>query len=750
MQIDNKILTRVVRIATITLFASAFCWRCANITSPQGGPKDSLAPIIVSAEPFFNSVEFNGKEIHIGFNEYVQIKDQQKEFFTSPPMKRNPQITTIGKGIRITILDTLKEDQTYSLNFGSSIVDNNEGNILSDFRYVFSTGSTIDSMVMSGYTVSASKGDSVSKTMIFFYPEEVCDTTRYDSTLLKLQPSAVARAASNGIFVAQNLKPINYRVYAFQDNNNNFVYDPETDMVGFLDSARNPLTEPDFSVWYDTTRHYLTANPQLYFKMFTDKRFKRQTLAEAKRDEQHRVTLYFGAPNPAIQSIVFDSIAAEDVVTEYVTRGRDTINYWLHVPSESLPDTLKGELIYMKHDSVNNFVPDTVKLALFWKYFESKEEKKAREEEEKKMEQALKDSVEYVPPVKPNPFGVEAPSGELNPEHPITLKFAMPLVRVDTAALKLYLVGDAEAEKGGGAAGAAAGQKPVAQKPAADQKPEGGPAAADQKPEGEDVAAAATPAAEGEGQQAAQPVEENLPEVDFSLERDTVDMKKWHVRAEWQTGKKYRLLIPAGAFENVASQQNDTIKNDYTTLVPDKFGSVVVNVSGKSPESSYVIYLCDENGKRMQEVRHAKSGSYTFNYIKPGNVRISVLEDTNDNGEWDTGDLIWRRQPERTEPYVDDKGEEIIAVKANWEVEVGLDMNQIFAPITFEMVNEQLRKTEAVRLEKILEDRAKKRREAAEKEQNKGGGLGGFSSGMSSMRGAVSSAVNNSGSSHRY
>lgn len=696
-------LKRVVQAAVLLIFSSSLLWRCANISAPQGGPQDSLPPIIVSAAPMFNTTEFTGNTITIGFDEYVVIKDQQKEFFTSPMMKRTPQLTTVGKTIRITILDTLAENQTYALNFGNSVVDNNEGNVLSDLRYVFSTGREIDSMVMSGYTVSASKGDSVSKSLIFFYPAEVDSIPDYDSILLKHKPAVVARAANNGIFVAQNLKPIDYKIYAIQDNNNNFTYDPETDMVGFLDSVRNPLREPDFSVWYDTTRHYLTANPQLYFKMFTDGRFKRQSLAESKRSEQHKITLYFGAPQPEILEFSIDSIAPNEIITEYETKGRDTINYWLNVPAERLADTLRGRIIYMKHDSVNNLVPDTAKLELFWKYFESKEEKKAREEEEKKKEKALRDSVEYVPPVVPNPFKVDYTRGELNPERDLAFTFAMPLTEVDTSAIELYF------------AGAAVEQQAAAQ-------PSGRP-----------------DKAKKEGEEGAEP-EPELPRVSFKFEQDTANMKVWHLRTSWTPTSKYKLMIPAGAFRNVAAQQNDTIRYEFSTLNPDKFGTVVVNVVGKSPQSRYVVYLRNEGGKVIDEIRHAQTGLYRFNYVPAGKVRVSVLEDTNDNGLWDTGNLIERRQPERTEPYVDPNGEEIMEVKANWEVEVQADMNKIFAPITFESVNEQLRKTEAVRLKKIMEDREKRRLEALKREQEgEGGGLGGFASGMSSMKGAMGS-----------
>lgn len=696
---------RVMQIVMVGLFGSSLLWRCANITSPQGGPKDSLPPIIVSAAPNFNTTNFAAKEIFIGFDEYVQIKDQQKEFFTSPLMKKTPTITTSGRGIRITILDTLEENQTYALNFGNSIVDNNEGNRLSDFRYVFSTGGEIDSMVMSGYTVSASKGDSVSSSLIFFYPAEVDSIPEYDSILLKYKPAAVAKAATNGIFIAQNLKPIDYKIYAIADKNNNFTYDPETDMVGFLDSVHNPLREPDFRVWYDTTRHYLTAEPQLYFKMFTDGRFKRQTLSDSKRDMQHKVTLYFGAPNPEILEFSIDSIDTEEIITEYVTKGRDTINYWLNVPSERLGDTLKGRVVYLKHDSINNLVPDTAKLSLFWKYFESKEEKKAREEEEKKKEKALRDSVEYVPPVPKNPFKVDMSKGELNPEKTLTFKFEMPLVSVDTAAIDLRLEGGAlSAEE----------EKKLAAEKQKEAKKRGVESVA------EDVS--------------------DLPTVPYEFFRDSVDMKIWHLRAAWDTKQKYKLTIPAGVFRNVAGQSNDTLRSDHTTLDPEKYGTVIVNVVGKTPEAKYVLYLNNESGKAIDFKEGISTGKHTFNYVKPGKVRVSVLEDPNGNGRWDTGNLIERRQPERTEPYVDENGEEIMEVKANWEIEITADMNELFKPITFESINEQLRKTEAVRLKKILEDREKRRIEKAKQEQQQqGGGLGGFSSSMGSMKGAVNS-----------
>ncbi len=153
------------------LFVGSLFTKCASTMTPTGGPKDTLPPVIVAMEPDNFSTGFrtlNPPKIYIEFDEYVQIKDQQKEFYTSPAMKKKPTLTRRGRGIVVTIKDTLLENTTYALNFGSAIQDNNESNPLHSMRYVFSTGDEIDSMYMSGYTADSYKADSVGKTFIWF------------------------------------------------------------------------------------------------------------------------------------------------------------------------------------------------------------------------------------------------------------------------------------------------------------------------------------------------------------------------------------------------------------------------------------------------------------------------------------------------------------------------------------------------------------------------------------------------------
>ena len=665
------------------MFGTAFLCRCANIGAPQGGPRDSLPPIPTGAVPFFNTVNFNDNRIYISFDEFVQLKDQQKEFYTSPYMKKKPLLTVKGRGIQIDIQDTLLPNTTYALNFGSSVADNNEGNPLHGFRYVFSTGPEIDSMYVSGYTVDAYKKDSVKRTLIYFYDasdsafmrepylrllqRERSDTLpAYDSTLFNVKPAVIARAENNGIFIARNLKPIDYRVYAIEDTNGNFTYEPGVDKVGFLEGVYNPDSLPDFKAWYDTTRHYLTAEPQLYLRMFTDQQFKRQNLAEQKRPSQHKIELYFNAPYPQIDSLFLDGIDSARIVTEYVTQDRDTINLWLNVPADELPDTIKGRITYLRHDSINQLVPVTEKLSLFWKHIETKAEEREREKEERERERAERAGEEYVPPVKPNPFGYKSSGrGDINPEKNVTLDFDYPIVQMDSSRIQLYRLGDNDQRQ----------------------------------------------------------------RISYRLQQDSVDIRKWVVSADWVPEAKYSLIIPDSILLNVAGQVNDSIKSEFSILSPDKFGTLTVNVKGREG-TDYILQILNDRNSLLQERRFVRDGKYVFKYLDAGDVKLRVIEDVNGNGVWDTGDLILRREPERVELYIPDNGNELITMKVNWDIEITVDMETLFRPIDIADIRNSLRQQEILRAQRIMEERRKKAMQQTNQPASSGNafnpGSGGF------------------------
>ena len=667
----------LLRTAVALLFMTAFLCRCATVGTPSGGPKDSLPPVIVNLTPdnFSTNRPLTGHDrILIEFDEFVQIKDQQKEFFTSPAMKKKPLITLKGKGIVVQLRDTLAPNQTYALNFGGAIRDNNEGNPLNAMRYVFSTGPEIDSMIVSGYTADSYKADSVSKSFIWFFAadsvEQVID---HDSTLFKYKPNAIARAENNGIFIAQNLKPIPYRVYAIQDKNDNQMYEPSVDQVGFLGETINPAEQPDFAIWYDSLRFYPSAEPQLYFRMFTDRAFRRQVLQESTRPLQHKAELFFASERPEILRLKFDSIPSDSVLIEPVTQGHDTLNLWFNMRPESLPDTIKGEMIYLKHDTANILRPDTVALKLSWRKIESKEEEKERERLERERKKAEAAGETWEEPKKASPFKHNIPErADINPENHLWVDFDYPLTKIDSS--KILLTRTLE--------------------------------------------------------------DGSVEDRTLHFVRDTFGLRRYQLRSDWQTEGSYTLTIPEGALENVAGEKNDSLVANFTVYNPEKYATLVLTIQSSDPSTSYIIQQLDQGGKMQQEKRNVKAGKVQINYVQVGEIQIRVVEDRNSNGKWDTGNVVEMRQPERTEIFADEEGETLFATKANWEIELTIDMDKLFAPVTMQSLQQMLDERELRRLEREAEKRLREGKKPGNDNHNHGssgfGSMGGLGGGLSS------------------
>ena len=686
MQTRKRNILRLLRAAVLLLFATAFLSRCASMMTPTGGPRDTLPPVILNMTPDNFSVNrptVHHEKIYIEFDEFVQLKDQQKEFFTSPQMKKKPLVSMRGKGIVVQLRDTLEANTTYALNFGSAVRDNNEGNPLYSMRYVFSTGPTIDSMIFSGYTADSYKADSVSKSFIWFFPaDSVENVAEYDSTIFKYKPAVIARAENNGIFIAQNLKPIPYRVYAVQDKNDNQMYEPGSDQVGFLEKSYNPAEMPDFAMWYDSIRQYVTAEPQLYLRMFTDKAFRRQSLSQTERPLQHKAMLYFGAAHPRIERIRFDSIPEDRVIVDPQTVGRDTIALWFNMPSSALPDTIKGEITYFKHDTVNVLQEVTEPLKLSWRLIETKEQEKEREKLERDRRKAEAAGEEWVEPKKENPFAYKLPlTGEINPENNLTVDFDYPLTRLDSAAMLLTLTRS----------------------------------------------------------------DNSIEDVPVRFVRDTGLLRRWHIEAPWTSGGQYTLTIPKGAITDVAGFSNDSIVGKYTVLDPEKFATVKIHVKGKDDKAKYILQLLDGSNALKQEKRDVTTGDWQFNYVPAGEIKFRIIEDMNGNGKWDTGNVVERLQPERAEIYANDEGEDTFATKTNWEVEFSIDMNRVFAPVTMESLSRLLDEREAQRLRREAEKRAKEpktnRNSHDQNNQNNANGFGSFGG----FGGGMNNSMNSTG-----
>ena len=207
--------------AVVFLLVAAYCLHTSSCAStkaaPSGGPKDTIPPTVLEVYPPEGAVNFplQKGEITITFNEYVQIKDANKNILLSPPQKKPVKARIKKKGIVVEFQEPLDTNTTYSLNFGNSIADNNEGNILGGFSYSFSTGNVVDSMMLSGTVVDAVTLFPIENATIALYRNNT------DSIAMTTLPAAVARSDKWGYFTVKNIKPIPYTVFAFSDEKTN-------------------------------------------------------------------------------------------------------------------------------------------------------------------------------------------------------------------------------------------------------------------------------------------------------------------------------------------------------------------------------------------------------------------------------------------------------------------------------------------------------------------------------------------------
>ena len=215
---------------------------CARVGSPTGGEQAKTPPKVVKTIPPNESVNFTGNRIRIYFDEFVTLRDIRKQLIISPPLAYFPEITPSGnasKYINIKILDTLRPNTTYTFNFGKSIQDNNEGNPLSFYTYTFSTGNTIDSLTLKGSIKDAlrPKAENFVNVMLYEMGEKYSDSVVY-----KQRPIYVVNTLDSlTTFELSHLKAGKYMLVGMKDKDNNYLFDPKTDKIGFHPT---PITIP--------------------------------------------------------------------------------------------------------------------------------------------------------------------------------------------------------------------------------------------------------------------------------------------------------------------------------------------------------------------------------------------------------------------------------------------------------------------------------------------------------------------------
>lgn len=293
------------------VFIALSVWQCARKGSPSGGPKDITPPKLVRTEPDSMTINFKASKIRLYFNELIKLEDVQNQLIVSPPLKYQPEITPQGganRYVEFKFKDTLRENTTYTLNFGQSVQDNNEGNPSSFLTYVFSTGDYIDSLRLSGAVRDAFKKKADDFISVMLYE---IDTAYTDSTIFQKPPNYITNTLDSAvIFRLKNLKEGQYKLFALKDAGKNNIFDQNADKIAFLnDTITLPTDSTYVLTLFKEVPNFSMAVPSLVAKN----------------------RIQFGYYGDASGVKIEPLTALPDTVKTKVVkeRDKDTLNYWL-------------------------------------------------------------------------------------------------------------------------------------------------------------------------------------------------------------------------------------------------------------------------------------------------------------------------------------------------------------------------------------------------------------------------------------
>lgn len=351
--------------AGIVLLSVFFPWGCANTTTPpSGGDKDTIPPVITKVSPLPGTVNVpvHKARLRFTFDEYVKIKDPNGVFL-SPPLEKKPKAVIKGKSVEVTFESDLDSNTTYTLDLTGAIADNNEGNLFPGYTLVFSTGSQIDSMCMTGLVQDCNTLMPLKGATVLLYKDQA------DSAVFLKRPVAAAKTDDWGFFSLRNIKDTVYRVYAIKDANNNNLYEAESESIAFLDTLFRPSTVYNDSIYefkkFDMkdTLLCLARKTDVELNVFREKPTK-QMIVKKERVGLRTAYLTFMAPGTNIHSLRIKGLPKEKVISQF-NPVKDSLEIWVN-DQRKMPDTLFLQINYDKTDTTGVLKPtdETVKLAL--------------------------------------------------------------------------------------------------------------------------------------------------------------------------------------------------------------------------------------------------------------------------------------------------------------------------------------------------------------------------------------------------
>lgn len=529
-------MTKYLRCNFLSFFLTVglFCG-CANMKAPTGGPKDVTPPKVVKERPSNLTRNFSVSKIQIEFDEFVKLNNEFSEISISPAVEKLPSFKAFKKNLEVKFSNPLEENTTYTINFGKAIVDVNEGNVLTNYSYVFSTGNQIDSLSISGNVKHAVTGSKLKDVMVFILP------TRQDSLLGKKNPHIFTQTDSAGNFSLKNLKADAYRIYALKKTGgSDRIFNSYTDEIAFLNN----------SIVLDSNVVDVKLN---LFKEIPAK--LRNTKNRIESDG--RIELVF---NKSVSDVVITQPANVDPqkIVEFSSQ-RDTLFVWL---PELFFDSLK--VVASSKDQSKDTVTvtrdkrDTYTRSLF-----------------------ISDNVS---------------NNQLKPRTDYALKVSSPTSQFDLSKITL--------------------------------------------------------------------LQDSIPMTNFKLFKDSLSTRKFVFKFPWKAKKNYILTIGDSTFTDNFNTKSKKFTRKFKLGSEDDYGNIAMDIQVPDTLKSYLIQWLDEKQAVLRTDAISQHAVIKYSSYPAGKYSLRVIYDANKNGEWDTGNVSQKRQPERVWNY-----DKIITLRPNWDLE---------------------------------------------------------------------------------
>ena len=316
---------------------------CANRgIGPQGGPRDSIPPSPLHSDPENGALNFRGNKIDVAFNEYLQLNNISQNLLMSPPQQHAPEVKARGKHLIVQFEDTLKENTTYTLDFGNAVCDFTERNPTVNYTFAFSTGPIIDTLQLSGHVFDAENLNPVKGITVGVY------ANLDDSAFSRLPFDRIGRSDSLGAFRIGNMKEGTYRLYAVEDISRDYRLTPG-EPLAYADETVSPAAQTDsmLTLW-----------------LFSEQQ-QRLYLLRTTREKQHKIQIAFSATPDSLPELR----PLSDSLHYYISYNKtlDTLTIWLTDSMSIMQDSLFIEARYRRTDSLYHLEWTTDTLRAVWR-----------------------------------------------------------------------------------------------------------------------------------------------------------------------------------------------------------------------------------------------------------------------------------------------------------------------------------------------------------------------------------------------